>query len=163
MVNEMKNNKLIDDKFNNGKETYFHKHSKLDDITITEEHEDDIISLYNNGIMKDIRDISNNNEEVTISKSKEFYCDKDKGSILESKDKNCSEKSWGAALVFCILLGFIGFHRFYVGKAGTAILMLLTLGGFGIWIIVDLVSIVINSFTDEYGRIVKRKKSIDQN
>ncbi|KEZ86924.1 hypothetical protein IO99_07775 [Clostridium sulfidigenes] len=83
--------------------------------------------------------------------------------MLEPKEKDCSEKSWGATLVFCILLGFIGFHRFYVGKAGTAILMLLTLGGFGIWIIVDLVSIIINSFTDEYGRIVKRKKSIDQN
>lgn len=163
MVNEMKNNKLIDDKFNNGKETYFHKHSELDDITITEEYEDDIVSLYNNGIVKDIRDTSNTNEEVKIIKTKEFYGDKDKRSILESKEKDCSEKSWGATLVFCILLGFIGFHRFYVGKAGTAILMLLTLGGFGIWIIVDLVSIIINSFTDEYGRIVKRKKSIDQN
>lgn len=163
MVNEMKNNKLIDDKFNNGKETYFHKHSELDDITITEEHEDDIVGMYNNGIVKDIRDTSNTNEEVKIIKTKEFYGDKDKGAILESKEKDCSEKSWGATLVFCILLGFIGFHRFYVGKAGTAILMLLTLGGFGIWIIVDLVSIIINSFTDEYGRIVKRKKSIGQN
>lgn len=161
MVNEMKNNKLIDDKFNNGKETYFNKCSELDDITITEEHEDDVAIIYNNGIIGNIRDDSDANEEVTIIKSKEFYSDKDKGSILKSKNKDCSEKSWGVTLVFCILLGFIGFHRFYVGKAGTAILMLLTLGGFGIWIIVDLVSIIINSFTDEHGKIVKRKKSID--
>ncbi|MEG1257258.1 TM2 domain-containing protein [Clostridium sp.] len=68
-----------------------------------------------------------------------------------------SVKSWSATLVLCILLGFIGFHRFYVGKAGTAILMLFTLGGFGIWILVDVVTIIINNFTDEDGKIIKRK------
>lgn len=67
-----------------------------------------------------------------------------------------SSKTWSVTLVLCILLGFIGFHRFYVGKAGTAILMLLTFGGFGIWVLVDLIRIIINNFTDEEGKIVKR-------
>ncbi|GAA0771345.1 TM2 domain-containing protein [Clostridium subterminale] len=162
MVNEIKNNKLIDGKFNNEKDTNFQKHSELDDITITEEYEDDVVSLYNNGIMENTSDINNTNEEIKIIKPKELLGGKSKDSTLKSKDKEFSEKSWGATLVFCILLGFIGFHRFYVGKAGTAILMLLTLGGFGIWIIVDLVSIIINSFTDEDGKVVKRKNAIEQ-
>jgi len=162
MVNEIKNNKLIDGNFNNEKGTNFQKHSELDDITITVEHEDDVVSLYNNGIMENTSDINNANEEITIIKPKELLDGKSKDSTLKSKDKEFSEKSWGATLVFCILLGFIGFHRFYVGKAGTAILMLLTLGGFGIWILVDLVSIIINNFKDEDGKVVKRKNAIQQ-
>jgi TM2 domain-containing membrane protein YozV len=160
MVNERNNNKLINGKLNSEKELNFQKYSGLDDITITEEYVDNIVSS-NNKSMESSIDSNNLNEEVKIIKSKELLHKKGKDSTLESKDKNYSEKSWGATLVFCILLGFIGFHRFYVGKAGTAILMLLTLGGFGIWIIVDLVSIIINSFTDEDDKIIKRKKAIN--
>lgn len=68
-----------------------------------------------------------------------------------------SEKSWIVTLIFCIFLGLIGFHRFYVGKGGTAILMLVTLGGFGIWTVVDLITIIIDSFTDDDGKIIKRR------
>jgi TM2 domain-containing membrane protein YozV len=44
-----------------------------------------------------------------------------------------------------------GIHRFYVGKTGTGILQLLTLGGLGIWTLYDLVMIVIGNFTDGEG------------
>jgi TM2 domain-containing membrane protein YozV len=46
-------------------------------------------------------------------------------------------------------LGFLGVHCFYVGKIGTDILQLLTLGGFGIWTLVDF--IMIGSFSDKQG------------
>lgn len=163
MVNEIKNNKLIDIELDNENEVSFQKHLELDDITITEEYADDIVSIDNKDIMENTMDSNNLSEEVIEIKPKEDVKEKSKDSTLKSKDEGCSKKSWGATLVFCILLGFIGFHRFYVGKAGTAILMLLTLGGFGIWIIVDLVSIIINSFTDEDGKIIKRKHAIEQN
>jgi len=42
-----------------------------------------------------------------------------------------SPKSRLAALLLCALLGVLGVHRFYVGKIGTGILMLVTLGGSG--------------------------------
>lgn len=65
-----------------------------------------------------------------------------------------SPKSRLAALLLCFLLGMVGAHRFYVGKIGTGILMLLTLGGLGIWALVDLILIVVGSFRDKEGRLV---------
>lgn len=62
-----------------------------------------------------------------------------------------SEKSFVAALLLCLLLGFVGVHRFYVGKIGTGILQLITLGGLGIWALIDLIMIAIGKFTDKSG------------
>ena len=76
---------------------------------------------------------------------------------MDDNKELISEKSWAVTLIFCVFLGLIGFHRFYVGKGGTAILMLLTLGGFGIWTVVDLITIIIDSFTDDDGKIIKRR------
>jgi hypothetical protein len=65
-----------------------------------------------------------------------------------------SAKSAVAALLLCLFLGSFGAHRFYVGKIGTGILMLLTLGGFGIWVIVDIVLIATCNFKDKHGYIL---------
>jgi len=69
---------------------------------------------------------------------------------------NESDKSRLFALLLCGFLGFFGIHRFYVGKIGTGILMLLTGGGFGIWWIIDVILIVIGQFTDKQNRPVLR-------
>ena len=66
-----------------------------------------------------------------------------------------SPRSRLGALLFCLLLGVFGAHRFYVGKIGTAVLTIVTLGGgFGIWPLVDLILIAIGSFRDKEGRRV---------
>jgi Predicted membrane protein len=62
-----------------------------------------------------------------------------------------STKSWLAALLLCFFLGGFGAHRFYTGKIGTAILMLITLGGLGIWVLIDFIMIAIGSFKDKQG------------
>ncbi len=67
-----------------------------------------------------------------------------------------SDKGFVPALLLCFFLGVLGVHRFYVGKIGTGILMLLTLGGFGIWQIIDFVLIAVGSFTDKEGRQLRR-------
>ncbi len=66
------------------------------------------------------------------------------------------QKSWIAALLLCFFLGTLGVHRFYVGKIGTGILMLLTLGGFGIWTLIDLIMIAVGSFKDKQGLALAR-------
>lgn len=63
-----------------------------------------------------------------------------------------SPKSAIAALLLCLFFGMFGAHRFYVGKIGTGILMLITAGGFGIWTLVDLIIIACCDFKDKEGR-----------
>jgi hypothetical protein len=53
--------------------------------------------------------------------------------------------------LLAFFVGFLGVHRFYVGKVGTGILQLLTLGGLGIWTLIDLIFIVIGEFKDKDG------------
>ena len=67
-----------------------------------------------------------------------------------------SSKSRLVAVLLCFIFGVFGAHRFYVGKIGTGILMLITIGGFGIWTLIDLILIIIGSFKDKEGRLVFR-------
>ena len=66
-----------------------------------------------------------------------------------------SEKSFVAALLLCVLLGALGIHRFYAGRIVTGILMILTLGGLGIWTLIDLIMIATGSFKDSQGLKIK--------
>lgn len=62
-----------------------------------------------------------------------------------------SDKSRGVALALCIPLGVFGAHRFYVGKVGTGLLQLCTLGGVGLWYLYDLITIAAGEFRDADG------------
>ena len=67
-----------------------------------------------------------------------------------------SEKSRGVALALAAILGPFGAHRFYVGKTGTGVLMLCTVGGAGLWYLYDLILVAGGSFRDASGRLVSR-------
>jgi len=62
-----------------------------------------------------------------------------------------SKKSQTTALLLCLFLGGIGAHRFYTGKFGTAVLQMFTLGGFGIWSLIDFFFIITGNFKDKRG------------
>ena len=66
-----------------------------------------------------------------------------------------SSSSRLVALLLCLILGVFGVHRFYVGKIGTGILYFLTVGGFGIGWLIDLICILCGVFKDSHGRYVK--------
>ncbi len=68
-----------------------------------------------------------------------------------------SQKDWLTTLLLALFLGNLGVHRFYVGKIGTAILMILTCGGCGIWTIVDFIMICCGKFTDKEGNVITNK------
>jgi TM2 domain-containing membrane protein YozV len=67
-----------------------------------------------------------------------------------------SPRSRLVCLLLCAipLLGALGVHRFYTRKVATGILMLCTLGGFGIWWLIDLVFIISGDFRDKDGKRV---------
>ena len=65
-----------------------------------------------------------------------------------------SPKSRLAAALLAWFLGIFGIHRFYVGKVGTGILMIVTLGGLGIWALIDFIVILVGSFKDKEGRLL---------
>ena len=66
-----------------------------------------------------------------------------------------SSKSNACACLLCLFLGFLGAHRFYVGKVGSGILYLLTAGVFGIGWVIDFLVILCGGVRDADGGALK--------
>lgn len=62
-----------------------------------------------------------------------------------------STKSKWIAFLLCLFLGWLGAHRFYVGKFGTGVLYVATRGFYGVGIVIDLLLILSGHFTDGDG------------
>jgi TM2 domain-containing membrane protein YozV len=74
-------------------------------------------------------------------------------STAASQSTTTSDKRILPVLLFAFFLGYLGVHRFYVGKIGTGIAIILTFGGFcGIWPLIDMILIGTGNFTDASGR-----------
>lgn len=72
-----------------------------------------------------------------------------------------SEKNFLTTLIICIFLGVLGIHRFYIGKVGSGIAMLLfSLSGLGlivslVWWLVDIIVLATGTMKDKYGGFIK--------
>ena len=84
--------------------------------------------------------------------------DKKKEELLNRNESSglTTDNTWLVTLLLCFFLGFLGIHRFYVGKSGTGFLQIITIGGLGIWVLVDLIMIVMGKFTDKEGNFISR-------
>lgn len=70
-------------------------------------------------------------------------------------DSIVSKKRWFVLALLCIYGGVFGLHRFYAGKIRSGFMMLVTLGGLGVWTVVDLVSIFLGEFCDMSGKYIR--------
>lgn len=66
------------------------------------------------------------------------------------------QRDWVVTLLLCLFLGCFGAHRFYTGHIAFGLIQLFTVGGCGIWALVDLILILTNNYTDNYGRPLRR-------
>jgi hypothetical protein len=69
--------------------------------------------------------------------------------IVEQRNK------WITCLLLCWFLGVLGIHRFYTGHTALGVLQVLTLGGCGIWALIDFIIIVSGNFKDAQGNPIK--------
>ena len=67
-----------------------------------------------------------------------------------------SHKSKMVALILAIFLGYLGIHRFYVGKVGSGIIWFLTGGLFVCGWIYDIAKIASGTFTDGAGCVIRK-------
>lgn len=84
------------------------------------------------------------NEKIIIQ---EKVAEKEPKSLISPKPRLTT-------LLLCVFLGTFGVHRFYVGKIGSGFLYMISLGGYGIGVLIDLISIITGTFKDMYGNYV---------
>ena len=66
-------------------------------------------------------------------------------------EEQTSDKDWTTLLILSVLLGGLGVDRFYAGHIGLGVLKLLTVGGCGIWALIDIIMVATGKFTDADG------------
>jgi len=114
------------------------------EIELTGKAETEIVNFdYDSGNM--------NNELPGLIKKSER---KNKGIFKRNRSKDISddrEKSWVAALVLAICLGWLGIHRFYLGYPLIGLLQLFTLGGFFVWWVIDIILVGTRVLKPKFG------------
>ena len=68
-----------------------------------------------------------------------------------------SEKDWLITLILSIVVGGFGIDRFYTGSVLLGVLKLVTLGGLGVWWLIDLIMLVTGNCKDGDGNRIATK------
>lgn len=87
-----------------------------------------------------------------------FPLQQQRGDWVESlrEQRAVSAKDWGTALLLSIFFGVFGCDRFYVGRTGLGVLKLITLGGYLIWWLIDVILLCQGRMKDDLGRLVRK-------
>jgi TM2 domain-containing membrane protein YozV len=77
--------------------------------------------------------------------------------VRQKRQSSEISSNWLVVFLLSIFLGELGVDRFYVGKIGTGVLKLITLGGCGIWWLIDWIMILTDQFTDKDGNVITKE------
>lgn len=101
---------------------------------------------------KEMKDMATQLKGEKLSLKEKIALKLFKKKIGKSMESNgTSEKSQLVALLLCGFLGGLGVHRFYLGYTWQGIVQLLTLGGCGIWSLIDFIRIITGSLKPKDG------------
>jgi len=81
--------------------------------------------------------------------------DADGQPLRYSSPSQPSDKDWTTTLLLSYYLGFLGVDRFFLGYIGLGILKLVTIGGCGVWWLVDAILIALNRVPDSGGKLLR--------
>lgn len=101
--------------------------------------------------------------KLGLSKAKTPVLADDKAGITNKTINNIKSeapvssggKSQLVAALLCFFVGGIGIHRFYLGYTWQGIVQILTLGGLGIWTLIDFVRILMGTLEPKDGKYDK--------
>lgn len=71
------------------------------------------------------------------------------------ENSEISKKSRLTTALLAFFFGVVGAHRFYIGKIWTGLLMIFTLGGLGIWALIDFIRAASGTMRDKDGKLIK--------
>ena len=91
-------------------------------------------------------------EKFNVVKTSKVFAEKQMNKVTSAKnEKQEGSKSWLVTVLLCFFLGAIGIHRFYLGYTAIGIIQLLTLGGLGLWTLIDFIRILIRDLQPKDG------------
>ena len=91
---------------------------------------------------KQVEELKSDDRNIYINNSASSSASAASSTVIPTpvyRGKECNK--W-TSFVLCLLLGFLGGHKFYEGKIGMGILYIFTMGLFGIGWLIDLITIL---------------------
>jgi TM2 domain-containing membrane protein YozV len=93
---------------------------------------------------------------VEILSKKEISSPENKMPSTQSYVQSEASQSRMVVLILCLFFGWLGMHRFYVGKWLTGLIQMFTLGGLFLWWAIDFLLIIFGSFKNSAGFAIGR-------
>ncbi len=113
------------------------------------------LESFNKATEANVKNLSKSVETEKIASKKQNIKKAEKTEKVKKEEKKSKQfaggKSQLVALILAALVGALGIHRFYLGYIGIGVIQLLTLGGCGVWALIDLVRIITGNLKPKGG------------